>query len=168
MQERNQSLPTPRPLLLKIAPDLTDTQLDDILLIAHETNLSGLVATNTTIGRGGLTTAANQVAALGAGSLSGRPLRQRATEVIRYLSHHSRGQLPIIGVGGIHSAADAREKLAAGASLLQLYSGFIYERPGLPKQINQALAREHNRLMKADTHWELRGTASLGQQTSPI
>lgn len=140
VQERNQTLPTPRPLLLKIAPDLTDAQLDDILLIARETNLSGLVATNTTIARTGLTTPTAHVAALGAGGLSGRPLRQRATEVIRYLSRHSRGQLPIIGVGGIHSAADAREKLEAGASLLQLYSGFIYEGPSLVGKINRPLA----------------------------
>ncbi|GAB3301103.1 dihydroorotate dehydrogenase [Hymenobacter tenuis] len=140
VQERNQTLPTPRPLLLKIAPDLTDTQLDDILLIARETHLSGLVATNTTISRSGLTTPEAQVTALGAGGLSGKPLRQRATEVIRYLSQRSRGNLPIIGVGGIHSAQDAREKLEAGASLVQLYSGFIYEGPGLVKRINQALA----------------------------
>ena len=80
------------------------------------------------------------MASLGAGGLSGRPLRERATEVIRYLSHHSRGQLPIIGVGGIYSAQDAREKLEAGACLLQLYSGFIFEGPGLVKDINRALA----------------------------
>ncbi|RSK49634.1 quinone-dependent dihydroorotate dehydrogenase [Hymenobacter rigui] len=141
VQERNQSLPKPRPLLLKIAPDLTDPQLDDILLIARETNLSGLVATNTTISREGLTTPAANVANLGAGGLSGKPLRQRATEVIRYLSQHSRGNLPIIGVGGIHSAQDAREKLEAGACLLQLYTGFIYEGPGLVRQINQALKK---------------------------
>lgn len=140
VQERNQALPTPRPLLLKIAPDLTDSQLDDILLIARETELSGLVATNTTISRAGLATPAAAVEALGAGGLSGRPLRRRATEVIRYLSQRSRGQLPIIGVGGIHSARDAQEKLAAGAALVQLYSGFIYEGPGLVKQINQSLA----------------------------
>ncbi|WP_139924668.1 quinone-dependent dihydroorotate dehydrogenase [Hymenobacter sp. DG01] len=139
VQERNQALPTPRPLLLKIAPDLTDSQLDDILLIAREAELSGLVATNTTISRTGLTTPEAQVNALGAGGLSGRPLRQRATEVIRYLSRQSRGKMPIIGVGGIHSAQDAQEKLAAGAALVQLYSGFIYEGPSLVKQINQAL-----------------------------
>lgn len=139
IQERNFTLPKPRPLLLKIAPDLTDTQLDDILLIARETQLSGLVATNTTISRTGLRTDANQVAALGAGGLSGQPLRRRATEVIRYLHQHSKGELPIIGVGGIHSADDAREKLAAGAALVQLYSGFIYEGPGLVKRINQSL-----------------------------
>ncbi|AIZ63075.1 dihydroorotate dehydrogenase [Hymenobacter sp. DG25B] len=139
VQERNQALPKPRPLLLKIAPDLTDTQLDDILLIARETNLSGLVATNTTISREGLRTSPEHVASLGAGGLSGRPLRQRATEVIRYLHRHSDGALPIIGVGGIHSPQDAREKLAAGAVLVQLYTGFIYEGPAIVKRINQAL-----------------------------
>ena len=140
VQERNLSRATPRPLLLKIAPDLTDSQLDDILEIAQETKLSGLVATNTTISRAGLSTDTSYVASLGAGGLSGRPLRARATEVIRYLHQKSNGALPIIGSGGIHSAADAQEKLAAGASLIQLYTGFIYEGPGLVKRINQQLA----------------------------
>ena len=139
VQERNLARTKPRPLLLKIAPDLTDAQLDDILEIARETQLSGLVATNTTIGRAGLVTPAGQVAAYGAGGLSGRPLRARATEVIAYLHRHSQGELPIIGAGGIHSAQDALEKLAAGATLVQLYTGFIYEGPGLVKQINQAI-----------------------------
>lgn len=139
VQERNQALPKPRPLLLKIAPDLTDSQLDDILLIARETKLSGLVATNTTISREGLRTSSEHVASLGAGGLSGQPLRQRATEVIRYLHRRSDGALPIIGVGGIHSAQDAQEKLEAGAALVQLYTGFIYEGPAIVKRINQAL-----------------------------
>ncbi len=140
VQARNLSRSTPRPLLLKIAPDLTNPQLDDILEIARETKLSGLVATNTTISRAHLRTDAAQVAALGAGGLSGRPLRARATEVIRYLHQQSDGGLPIIGVGGIHSPADAHEKLAAGASLIQLYTGFIYEGPGLVRAINKQLA----------------------------
>ena len=139
VQARNQARPQPRPLLLKIAPDLTDAQLDDILEIARETQLSGLVATNTTIGRSGLTTPAGQVASYGAGGLSGRPLRARATEVIAYLHRRSQGELPIIGAGGIHSAADALEKMAAGATLVQLYTGFVYEGPGLIKRINQAI-----------------------------
>jgi dihydroorotate dehydrogenase len=142
VQERNQARATPRPLLLKIAPDLTDAQLDDILEIARETKLSGLVATNTTIARPeSLRTPAATVAAHGAGGLSGRPLRERATEVVRYLHRHSQGALPIIGAGGIHSAQDALDKLAAGASLVQLYTGFIYEGPGLVSQINRALVR---------------------------
>ena len=140
VQHENQRRARPHPILLKIAPDLTDAQLDDILEIAQETGLAGLVATNTTISRQNLTTDAAHVAGLGAGGLSGRPLRARATEVIRYLARRSGGNLPIIGVGGIHSAHDAQEKLAAGATLVQLYTGFIYEGPGLVKQINQALA----------------------------
>jgi len=142
VQARNLARATPRPLLLKIAPDLTDAQLDDILEIARETQLSGLVATNTTIARPeSLRTPAATVAGYGAGGLSGRPLRERATEVIRYLHRRSQGGLPIIGAGGIHSAQDALDKLAAGATLVQLYTGFIYEGPGLVKQINQALVR---------------------------
>ena len=142
VQTRNQARPQPRPLLLKIAPDLSNSQLDDILEIARETHLSGLVATNTTTARTGLRTDAAQVTALGGGGLSGRPLRQRATEVIRYLHHKSGGSLPIIGSGGIHSPQDALEKLAAGASLVQLYTGFIYEGPKLVRRINEALMRQ--------------------------
>ena len=141
VQSCNQALPAPRPLLLKIAPDLTDTQLDDILLIARETQLSGLVATNTTISRADLRTDAAHVAGLGAGGLSGRPLRQRATEVIRYLHRRSQGALPIIGAGGIHSPQDAREKLEAGAALVQLYTGFIYEGPALVGRINREMVK---------------------------
>ncbi len=141
VQQVNQARPTPRPLLLMIAPDLSDAQLDDILEIAHETQLSGLVATNTTIARPDtLRTPTPAVAAYGAGGLSGRPLRARATEVIRYLHQRSQGSLPIIGAGGIHSAQDALEKLQAGASLVQLYTGFIYEGPRLVRQINQAIS----------------------------
>ena len=141
VQDVNLARPQPRPLLLKIAPDLTDSQLDDILEIARETHLSGLVATNTTLSRAGLHTPAARVAALGAGGLSGRPLRARATEVVRYLHRKSGGSLPIVGSGGIHSAQDALEKLAAGASLVQLYTGFVYEGPGLVKQINQQIIK---------------------------
>ena len=141
VQDRNLARPAPRPLLLKIAPDLTNSQLDDILEIARETQLSGLVATNTTISREGLATPAATVAGYGAGGLSGRPLRARATEVIAYLHRHSQGGLPIIGAGGIHSVQDALEKLAAGASLVQLYTGFVYEGPALVSRINRALAK---------------------------
>ncbi|WP_375418443.1 quinone-dependent dihydroorotate dehydrogenase [uncultured Hymenobacter sp.] len=139
VQHENQRRAQPRPLLLKIAPDLSDAQLDDILEIARETSLAGLVATNTTISRADLSSDAAYVTGLGAGGLSGRPLRARATEVIRYLARGSAGNLPIIGAGGIHSAADAQEKLAAGATLVQLYTGFIYEGPGLVRRINRAL-----------------------------
>ncbi|WP_201979895.1 dihydroorotate dehydrogenase [Hymenobacter rubidus] len=102
---------------------------------------SGLVATNTTISRDKLSTAPGYVASLGAGGLSGKPLRARATEVIRYLHRHSDGGLPIIGAGGIHSVADAQEKLAAGATLIQLCPGFVYEGPALVGRINRSLAR---------------------------
>ena len=142
VQARNLQRAVPRPLLLKIAPDLTDSQLDDILEIARETHLSGLVATNTTISRDNLAADAGYVASLGAGGLSGRPLRARATEVIRYLHQRSGGALPIIGSGGIHSATDALEKLAAGAALVQLYTGFIYEGPALVRRINEQLSSE--------------------------
>ena len=139
LQTLNHQKPAPKPLLLKIAPDLTDEQLDDILGIAAATQLAGIIATNTTIGRDGLTTASTKVEEMGSGGLSGRPLRQRSTEVIRYLCLKSGGMLPIIGVGGIASPADAIEKLDAGASLVQIYSGLVYEGPGLVQRINRAL-----------------------------
>jgi dihydroorotate dehydrogenase len=141
LQQANAQKPQAKPILLKIAPDLSNSQLDDILEIVEKTQTAGIIATNTTIQREGLHTSAEALATIGAGGLSGRPLRQRATEVIRYLSERSGGQLPIIGVGGIHSAADALEKIAAGATLIQLYTGFIYEGPALVKQINKALVQ---------------------------
>jgi dihydroorotate dehydrogenase subfamily 2 len=130
-----------RPILLKIAPDLSDSQLDDIIEIMQETKLDGLVATNTTIDRGGLKTKKESVDNIGAGGLSGKPLAQRSTEVIRYLHKHSKGSFPIIGVGGIHSVEDALEKLEAGAQLLQIYTGFIYEGPALIAKINRAILK---------------------------
>jgi dihydroorotate dehydrogenase len=142
VQRENHRQRTARPLLLKIAPDLTDAQLDDILLIVREAGLSGLVATNTTIERGGLRTSASAIDQIGAGGLSGAPLRQRATEVIRYLHRRSGGTLPIIGVGGIFTPEDAEEKLAAGASLVQLYTGFIYEGPAVVQRLCRQLARQ--------------------------
>ena len=127
-----------RPLLLKIAPDLTDGQLDDIIDLAHETRLSGLVATNTTVSREGLKTPATTVADIGAGGLSGAPLKTRSTEVIRHI-HARAASLDIIGSGGIFTAADAREKFAAGATLVQVWTGFIYEGPGIVKNICKSL-----------------------------
>ncbi|TXB62152.1 quinone-dependent dihydroorotate dehydrogenase [Phaeodactylibacter luteus] len=141
LQQLNAARPAPKPILLKIAPDLTNGQLDDILDIVAETGIAGLIATNTTISREGLQTAAQTVEQIGAGGLSGRPVGQRATEVIRYLSTQSGGAVKIIGVGGIHSAADAREKLDAGACLVQVYSALVYEGPGLVRQINEGLAQ---------------------------
>lgn len=129
-----------KPILLKIAPDLTDSQLDDIIEIVQETKIAGVIATNTTINRQGLKTNSSYVESLGAGGVSGKPLTLRSTEVIKYLSEKSNKAFPIIGVGGIHSPKDAEDKLAAGADLVQLYSGFIYEGPGLVKRINKKLA----------------------------
>ncbi len=128
-----------KPILLKIAPDLTEFQLNDIIEIVQETGISGVIATNTTIGREGLSTDVSEIEKIGMGGLSGKPLSKRSTEVIKYLHDKSNGAFPIIGVGGIHSEIDALEKLAAGASLIQLYTGFIYEGPGLIKRINQAI-----------------------------
>lgn len=135
LQSLNAKKPKQKPILLKIAPDLTDAQLLDIIDIVKETKIAGVIATNTTIARDGLQSEnKNEM-----GGLSGKPLKNRATEVIRFLSEKSNKAFPIIGVGGIHSAKDALEKLEAGASLVQLYTGFIYEGPELIKKINQAI-----------------------------
>ncbi len=142
LMERNRTTAKPRPLLLKIAPDLTSSQLDDIVEIVAETGIDGVIATNTTIDRSGLQTSTDDVDAIGAGGLSGKPLTSRSTEVIRYLHTRSKGAFPIVGVGGIASADDAREKLEAGASLVQVYSGFVYEGPGLPARINRGLIQK--------------------------
>lgn len=139
IQSLNRRKPRAKPVLLKIAPDLTDAQLDDIIEIVQATAIAGVIATNTTIAREGLSTPEAGVAAIGAGGLSGKPLARRATEVIRYLHDKSAGAFPIIGVGGIFSPEDALEKLRAGASLVQLYSGFVYEGPALVRGIKQVL-----------------------------
>ena len=130
-----------KPILLKIAPDLTNEQLDDIIEIVFETGIDGIVATNTTISREGLSIPGAEIEKMGAGGLSGSPLKDRSTEVIRYLSEKSDKKIPIIGVGGIMTANDAIEKLEAGASLIQVYTGFIYEGPGIVKNINQELVK---------------------------
>jgi dihydroorotate dehydrogenase len=135
LQKRNNAKLKPKPILLKIAPDLTNSQLDDIIDIVRITKIAGVIATNTTISREQLKTTIEELKTVGAGGLSGLPVRERSTEVIRYLSEKSGKAFPIIGVGGIHSPADAIEKLNAGATLVQLYTGFIYEGPGLVKQI---------------------------------
>jgi len=135
LQNKNLAKPKQKPILLKIAPDLTDEQLLDIIDIVKETQIAGVIATNTTISREGLQSE-NKTEM---GGLSGKPLTKRSTEVIRFLSQKSNKAFPIIGVGGIHSADDAIEKLEAGASLVQLYTGFIYEGPALVKAINQKI-----------------------------
>lgn len=136
---RNRTTGAPRPLLLKIAPDLTKEQLDDIIEIVLETGIDGVIATNTTIARSPLATEHAKIEAIGAGGLSGLPVRQRSTEVIRYLHTKSNGAFPIVGVGGIANAQDAQEKLDAGASLVQVYTSFIYEGPALASKINKGL-----------------------------
>jgi dihydroorotate dehydrogenase len=138
LQQRNKKNDISRPILLKIAPDLTNEQLDDIVEIVQGTGIAGVIASNTTISRDNLKSPENIKNETG--GLSGKPLTKRSTEVIRYLSEKSNKSFPIIGVGGIHSAKDAQEKLKAGASLVQIYTGFIYEGPGLVKQILTSLA----------------------------
>jgi dihydroorotate dehydrogenase len=142
LQKKNETKEQPKPILLKIAPDLSNEQLDEIIDIVRETKIAGLIATNTTISREGLVTPSTEVEALGAGGISGKPLTKRSTEVIRYIHEKSNGSIPMIAVGGIHTAEDALEKLEAGATLVQLYSGFIYEGPSLIKEINQALIKQ--------------------------
>ncbi len=131
----------PKPILLKIAPDLTEGQLDDIIEIVKETAIDGVIATNTTIDRSGLTTDKESIEQIGMGGLSGKPLKDKSTAVIKYLVQKSGNAFPVIGVGGIHRAEDALEKLQAGAVLIQLYTGFIYEGPALIKEINKAILK---------------------------
>lgn len=144
LKQENLKHVSQKPILLKIAPDLTDAQLMDIIDIIADTKIDGVIATNTTIMRDGLKDE-NQKET---GGLSGKPLTSRSTEVIRFLSKKSNKAFPIIGVGGIHSAKDALEKLDAGADLIQLYTGFIYEGPKLIKQINQALIHKQRKASK--------------------
>lgn len=135
LQTENLKKERPKPILLKIAPDLTNSQLLDIIAIVDATKIAGVIATNTTLSREGLRSEHRNET----GGLSGKPVKERSTEVIRFLAEKSGKSFPIIGVGGIHSPEDAREKLDAGADLVQLYTGFIYEGPGLVKRINKGL-----------------------------
>lgn len=137
LQKQNNSKPKRKPILLKIAPDLSDTQLSDIIDIVQVTKIDGVIATNTTLSRDGLKS--NETLTSQSGGLSGKPLTKRSTEVIRYLHTHSKGAFPIVGVGGIHTPSDAKEKLDAGASLIQLYTGFVYEGPASVCNINKKL-----------------------------
>jgi len=140
LKERSQK-PQSKPILLKISPDLNFKQLDEVIEIVTNLNIDGFVATNTTVGRYELTADAAKAEQAGKGGMSGRPLRNRSTEIIRYISQKTNGKIPIIGVGGILTPADAIEKLNAGASLIQIYTGFIYEGPLLVKQINKAILK---------------------------
>ncbi|BAV10110.1 dihydroorotate oxidase A [Filimonas lacunae] len=140
LQEINQGKQAPKPLLLKIAPDLTNEQLNDIADLAAEVKLSGLVASNTTIDRSNLTPSSKaESEKIGAGGLSGLPVKARSTEVVSYLAQQTGGKIPIIASGGIFTGADAREKLQAGASLVQVWTGFIYEGPSIAKNICKQL-----------------------------
>ncbi len=139
LQDRNGRQEHPKPILLKIAPDLTHGQLDDIIEIVQSSGTAGIVATNTTVERSGLNSDPNTVQKAGQGGLSGAPLKDMSTEVIRYLSHKSHGSIPIIGVGGVFTVQDAWEKLQAGACLVQVYTGFIYEGPLMVKRLNKGL-----------------------------
>jgi dihydroorotate dehydrogenase len=140
LQTINKQKTSPKPILLKIAPDLTNSQIDDVISLALEINLDGLVATNTTISRENLSDVpAEKINAIGAGGLSGKPLKERSTEVIKYISDKTNGSIPIIASGGIFTAEDAKEKLNAGAALVQVWTGFIYEGPGIVKNICKGL-----------------------------
>lgn len=139
LQKKNHAKLNPKPILLKIAPDLTNSQLDDVIDIVLETKIQGIIATNTTISREGLLTEKAKIDWIGMGGLSGKPVRDRSTQVIRYIADKTNKVFTIIGVGGIHSPHDAKEKIEAGADLVQVYTGFIYEGPSLIRRINQQL-----------------------------
>jgi len=140
LQTLNKMQAVAKPLLLKIAPDLTIEQIDDVIDLAMEIKLDGLVACNTTISRENLVTDASEIAAIGMGGLSGKPVTAMSTEVVRYICTKTKGQIPVIASGGIFTAADAKEKLDAGACLVQVWTGFIYEGPSITKQICNGLA----------------------------
>ena len=139
MKRLNAEFEVQKPILLKIAPDLNKLQLDEIISLIAETKIAGVIACNTSVSRAGLQTPKAIVESIGNGGLSGQPIKSKCTEVIRYLSKNSQKAFPIIGVGGIHSADDAIKKIEAGADLVQIYTGFVYEGPGLVKRINKAL-----------------------------
>ncbi|HXB11355.1 MAG TPA: quinone-dependent dihydroorotate dehydrogenase [Bacteroidia bacterium] len=140
LQTKNNTKPKRKPIFLKIAPDLTNEQLNDIIEIVRECKIDAVVATNTTLSREGLKTGG--VDAIGSGGLSGKPLTKRSTEVVRYLHEKSKGAFPIVASGGIHTVADAMEKLDAGATLIELYTGFIYEGPAQAKRINKEILKK--------------------------
>jgi len=142
IQELNHTKAHPKPILLKVSPDLNNKQLDEVIEIVKRTKIDGVVATNTTISRQNLKTDDERIKKIANGGLSGKPITYRSTEVIRYLSEKSGKAFPIIGVGGIFTVEDALEKLHAGADLVQVYTGFIYEGPFIAKKINKALLKK--------------------------
>ncbi|MBL0342092.1 MAG: quinone-dependent dihydroorotate dehydrogenase [Bacteroidetes bacterium] len=141
VQKSNQETGIPKPVFLKIAPDLTEPQVDDIIEITLQTKLAGLIVSNTTISRDGLKTPKEKLDDLGAGGLSGKPVFNKSTLLLKYISNKSNKRFSLIASGGIFSAEDAMQKLNSGADLVQLYTGFIYEGPGLIKAINKALLK---------------------------
>tara|TARA_R110000868_G_scaffold404198_1_gene682127 strand:- start:320 stop:1354 length:1035 start_codon:yes stop_codon:yes gene_type:complete len=142
VQKANSNFEIQKPILLKIAPDLNDNQLDEIIQLVADTKLDGVIASNTSTDRNGLKASDELLESIGNGGLSGQPIKEKSTRVIKYLSDKSKKAFPIIGVGGIHSAEDALEKINAGADLVQIYTGFIYEGPRLIKKINKAILKE--------------------------
>jgi dihydroorotate dehydrogenase len=141
VQKANKTFEKQKPILLKIAPDLNNDQLDEIVELVEATKLDGVIASNTSTNRAGLKASNEQLEAIGNGGLSGQPIKDKSTRVIKYLADKSNKSFPIIGVGGIHSASDALEKINAGADLVQIYTGFIYEGPRLIKSINKAILK---------------------------
>ncbi|SDZ72640.1 quinone-dependent dihydroorotate dehydrogenase [Bizionia paragorgiae] len=139
VQQINKSFPTQKPIVLKIAPDLNTVQLDEIIELVLTTKLDGVIASNTSVDRSGLKTPVEKLEAIGNGGVSGQPIKEKSTQVIKYLADKSNKAFPIIGVGGVHSAKDALDKIDAGADLIQIYTGFIYEGPSLIKKINKAI-----------------------------
>ncbi len=139
VQSANTTFDLQKPILLKIAPDLNTNQLDEIVALVTSTGLDGIIASNTSIDRSGLKATQEQLDIIGNGGLSGQPIKDKSTQVIKYLVNKSNNAFPIIGVGGIHSAKDALDKINAGASLVQIYTGFIYEGPSLVKAINKLI-----------------------------
>ena len=142
VQKANKTFNKQKPILLKIAPDLNNIQLDEIIKLVKDTKLDGVIASNTSTDRSGLKASKEWLEDIGNGGLSGQPVKEKSTKVIKYLSEKSNKAFPIIGVGGIHSAKDALEKLDAGADLIQIYTGFIYEGPSLIKSINKAILNQ--------------------------
>lgn len=142
IQSENKKKNIQKPVLLKISPDLTNQQLDEVIEIVKSTGIDGIIATNTTTKREGLSISQNEVQAIGNGGLSGKPLKERSTEVIRYIVEKSQNTIPVIGVGGIFTAQDAIEKINAGAKLVQVYTGFIYEGPFIARKINKAILKQ--------------------------
>lgn len=142
LQNKNLSQAKAKPILLKIAPDLSDTQVDEIIAIVEHTKIAGLIVANTTVSRDHLLTPTAETEQMGAGGISGKPLTARTTALIKYIHEKSEGKIPMMAVGGIHTAQDALAHIAAGATLVQLYTGFVYEGPALIKAINQALLQK--------------------------